>query len=131
MKKNQEYFDQMARFAGLVVLAVIVFGLLIGLTYGLLGYLSDNGRRLLATALIFAVLAAFALGLQVGKAHVKGIERGIDLKVGARERTQPTARPVVMQPTSAQRFDDLLPKVQPRGAIIVQRRDDDTTPIEL
>ena len=88
MKKHQEYFYEMAKFVGLVVLAVIVIGLLIGLTYGLLGYLSDNGRRLLATALIFAVLGAFVLGLQIGKAHVKGVERGIDLKIGAHDRTQ-------------------------------------------
>ncbi len=69
------------------------------------------------------------MALQVGKAHVKGVERGLDLKIGARERTQQTVRPIVTRPTSAQRFDDLLPPV--KRAAIVTRQDDDTTPIEL
>jgi hypothetical protein len=128
MKKHQQFFDDMAKFVGLFVIAVIVAGLAIGLVYGLLGYLSDNGRRLLATGLIFAVLGAFVLGLQIGKAHVKGVERGLDLKLGAKERAQ-AARAIVAQPSTAQRFDDLLPRVG--SAAIVQRRDEDTTPIEM
>jgi hypothetical protein len=129
MKRNQ-YLDDMAKFVGLFVMFVIGAALLIGLVYGLLGYFDDNGRRVLATGLIFAVLGAFLLGLQVGKAHMKGVERGLDLKLGGRERAQQITRPTAAQPSPAVRFDDLLPKVQP-GAIIVQRRDDDTTPIEL
>ena len=131
MKKNKEFFDDMAKFVGLCVIAVIVIGLLIGLVYGLLGYLSDNGRRLLATALIFAVPGAYLMGLQYAKSHRAGIERGLDLKLGGRERIQQAARPSVTQltPTPAQRFDDLLPKVQ--GAVIVQRSDNDNSPIEL
>ena len=82
MKKHQQFFDDMAKFVGLFVIAVIVAGLVIVLTYGLLGYLSDNGRRLLATALIFAVPGAYLMGLQVAKSHRAGIERGLDLKAG-------------------------------------------------
>ncbi len=131
MKKHHEFLDDMAKFVGLCVIAVIVIGLLIGLVYGLLGYLSDNGRRLLATALIFAVPGAYLMGWQVAKSHRAGIERGLDLKLGGRERVQQAARPVVTQPTPtpAQRFDDLLPKVQ--SAAIVQRNDNDHSPIEL
>lgn len=129
MKKHQDFFDEMTKFVGLFVIAVIVAALAIGLVYGLLGYLSDNGRRLLATALIFAVPGAYLLGLQYAKSHRAGIERGLDLKLGGRERAQQAARPSVITPTPAQRFDDLLPKVQ--SAVIVQRSDSDNTPIEL
>jgi hypothetical protein len=124
MKKHQQFFDEMTKFVGLFVLAVIVAGLCIALAYGLLGYLSDNGRRLLATALIFAVPGAYLMGLQVAKSHRAGIERGLDLKLGGRERAQQVTRPSLTQ-----RFDDLLPKVT--SAAIVQRNDNDTSPIEL
>ena len=130
MKKHQQFFDDMAKFVGLFVIAVIVAGLVIVLTYGLLGYLSDNGRRLLATVLVFAVPGAYLMGLQVAKSHRAGIERGLDLKLGGRERAQQTGAQRMLgvtQPTPAQRFDDLLPKVQ--SAAIVQRND--KSPIEL
>jgi hypothetical protein len=126
MKRNQ-YLDDMAKFVGLFVIVLVIAGTVIALVYGLLGYLSDNGRRLLATGLFFAVFGAFLLGLQVGRAHVRGVERGLDLKLGAKERAQ--ARPVAVQP-AAVRFDDLLPKVD-RQAVIVARQDNDTTPIDL
>jgi hypothetical protein len=130
MKKHQEFFDDMAKGVGLFVIAAVIVVLLIALVYGLLGYFDDNGRRLIATALVFGVFGAFVLGLQVGKAHVKGVERGLDLKLGAKERAQQVTRPVMPVPAQpAARYDDLLPKVQ--GAVIVPRRDDDITPIDL
>ncbi len=128
MRKNQEFFDDMAKFEGLVVIVLVVAGIVIALVYWLLGYLSDNGRRLLATGLFFAVFGAFLLGLQVGRAHVKGVERGLDLKLGAKERAQ--SRPVVKAQPTATRFDGLLPNVDQR-AVIVARQDSDTTPIDL
>jgi hypothetical protein len=127
MKKHQEYFDDMTKFVGLFVIIVIAVGVVIAMVYGLLGYLSDTGRRFLATGLIFAVFGAFLLGLQIGKAHVRGVERGLDLRLGAKERAR--TRPVAAQPTAA-RYDDLLPKVDQR-AVIVARQDGDTTPIDL
>ena len=128
-KATRELRDEVAKFVGLFVIIGLSSAVAVGLVYGVLGSLTDTGRHILATALIFAVAGAFVLGLQVGKAHVKGVERGLDLKIGAKERAQ-AARPVVMaQPVQAARYDDLLPKVS--GAIITQRRDDDTTPIEL
>ncbi len=134
MKRNQ-YLDDFAKFIGLFVMALVVGGLLIGLVYGLLGYFEDGSLRVVATVLVFAVLGAFALGLQVGKAHVKGVERGLDLKLGGRERAQSITRvqpgrPVVTQQVQpSHQYDDLLPRIT--SATIVQRRDDDTSPIEL
>jgi hypothetical protein len=128
MMKRDQWLDDMARFVGMFVLAAITAGVMVAVVYGLLGYFDDNGRRVIATALVFAVLGAFLLGLQVGKAHVKGVERGIDLKLGGRERAQQITRPAVTaQPSAAARFDDILPKVgsmqiidapQGRGEII-------------
>jgi hypothetical protein len=130
MKKHQEFFDDMAKGVGLFVIAAVIVVLLIALVYGLLGYFEYNSLRLIATVLVFGVFGAFVLGLQVGKAHVKGVERGLDLKFGAKERAQQTVRPPMQQPTVAARFDDLLPKVEQR-AVIVARQDSDTTPIDL
>ena len=117
----------MAKFVGLFVFAVVIAGILIAVVYGLMGYFADSGHPLLATVLMFGVVSAFLLGLQIGKAHVKGVERGLDLKFGARERAQ--AKPIAAQPPAA-RFDGLLPKVDQR-AVIVARQDGDTTPIDL
>ena len=125
--KRHQYLDDMAKFVGLFVMFAVGAALLIGLVYGLIGNLSKRGIHILATALVFGVVGAFLLGLQIGKAHVKGVERGLDLKIGARERTQ--AKPTAAQPPAA-RFDDLLPKVDQR-AVIVARQDGDTTPIDL
>jgi hypothetical protein len=110
MKKNQ-WLDDMAKFVGLLVMFVIGAAALVGLVYGLLGYFDDNGRRVLATGLIFGLFGAFLLGLQVGKAHVKGVERGLDLKLGGRERAQQIGRTVTAQPSTAAQYEDILPKV--------------------
>ena len=75
MKRNQ-WLDDMAKFVGLCVIAVVIAGILIAVVYGLLGYFDDNGRRLLATVLIFAVFGAFLLGLQIGKAHRGALNAG-------------------------------------------------------
>ncbi len=43
MKRNQ-YLDDMAKFVGLFVIALVVGGLLFGLVYGLIGNLSELGH---------------------------------------------------------------------------------------
>jgi hypothetical protein len=128
--KASELWNDLAKFVGLFVIIGLAAMVAVGLVYLVLGSLSDPGRHILATALLFAVPGAFVLGLQVGKAHVRGVERGLDLKISAKERAQPAARPVVsVQARPAVRHDDLLPKVP--SAVIVPRRDDDITPIDL
>ncbi len=126
----KQFRDELARFIGLVLMGFGVIAVVAAVVYGLIGNLSETGIHILATALVFAVPGAYALGLQQAKSHRAGIERGLDLKLGAKERAQQAARPTVQQPTAAARFDDLLPKVDQR-AVIVARQDGDTTPIDL
>ncbi len=96
---------EVATFIGLLVIGLLVVGA-IGLgVYALLDQLTDDGRHLLATALIFALPIAYLLGRREAKAHRVGLERGIDLKLGARERLQQSAQTV--KPTN----DDILPRV--------------------
>ncbi len=129
MKKNYGVLDEIGRWFGLVILAALIVGGIAILLYGLLDSMTDVGRHWLAVVLVMGLPLAFALGLQVGKAHVRGVERGLDLKLGARERAATPPKPVALQPTisRAVQFDDLLPK----PAIIVQRHDDDHGPIEM
>lgn len=124
MKRRDEFIDGLARFIGLAVLVLVVVGGLIALVYGVIGELTDEGRHILATALVFAVPGAWLLGWQVARAHRAGIERGIDLKIGAAARP---ARPTV--PSPGARFDDVLPKMG--QAVIVTRADDSRSSIDL
>lgn len=124
---------------------VFAFGLVsltllwLGLIYGLLGYIPADGQRWAATVTIAIILPGAVvltrwLSMREAHAHVKGIDTGIEKVSRAASdtadiRTRMTT--VIKAPplSAAQRYDELLPKVP--GAIIVQRHDDDTTPIEL
>jgi hypothetical protein len=133
MSKGKEIGNEIARFVGMFVLGALFLIGVILLVYGVLGNLTDTGRHILATALIFLIPIAYVLGLREGKAHRSGLERGIDLKLGARERAQ--ARPSPAQPmtgtsTPARSWDELLPRPE-QGAIIVSRSSTDNTPIDL
>lgn len=132
--------NEFLMFVGLTVIVLIIGGGLVFAVYSVIGELTDPGRHWLATGLVFLIPIAYALGLQSAKAHRKGIERGIDLKLGARERAQ--QRPIVTTPaatvptaaasavTRAARWnDDLLPSGG--HATIVTRRDTNTDPIEM
>lgn len=99
---------------GFSVITFTLIGGAIALVYGLIGELSDQGRHLLATGLVFAVVAAYLLGLQVARSHQSGIKAGLDLKLGARERVQAAAKPQPVTAPSAlyrPQHDDLLPRV--------------------
>ncbi len=113
MKKNYGVLDEIGRLFGLVVLAVLVIGGIALLLYGLLDTMSDTGRHWLAVALVMCLPLAFALGLQIGKAHVAGVKTGLDLKLSARERAaaKPIGPVLPQPPTPARNLDDILPKV--------------------
>ena len=120
--------DEIAKFIGLFVIGLTLIGLLGIAVYLIIGVLTDTGRHLLATALVFAVPGAYLLGLQVARSHKAGLQQGINLKLSARERTHLVlpSKPIA---TSAARFDDLLPSVG--QAVIVTRSDDNPTSIDL
>lgn len=122
---------EIALMVGLIVIALIIGGLLVWTVYSVIGTLTDNGRHWLAVGLIFAVPGAYLLGLQVARSHRAGFERGLDLKLSARDRERHTARPTTLtaQPPAAAKFDDLLPKMG--QAVIVTRADDSHSPIDL
>lgn len=117
--------DDLTKLIGLAVIVLILAGAAVLAVYAIIGGLSDTGRHLLATALVFAVPLAYVLGLQMAKSHRSGIERGLDLKLSARER----AAQKPSQPSPAVRFDDLLPR--PGGAVIVQRTANENDVIDL
>ena len=124
--------NEFLMYVGLVVIVLAVGGLLVWGVYTVIGTLTDNGRHWLAVGLVFAVPLAYALGLQVAKSHKAGIERGLDLKIGAAQR-QSTVKPTV-QPTPkvspAAQFNDVLPQVTPQ-AQIVMRTDDAQSTIDM
>ena len=74
--------NEFLMFVGLTVIVLVLGGGIVWAVYSVIGELTDPGRHWLATGLVFAVPIAYALGLQSAKAHRKGIERGIDLKLG-------------------------------------------------
>jgi len=134
MKKMR---DDFAKLLGLAIMTLIIGGGLVAIVYALIGSFTDNGRHWLAVVLVFALPFAYALGLQSAKAHRSGLERGIDLKLGARERAQQSTRPITtpINPAAsavvqvAKWNDDLLPRGS--QAVIITRRDVDNEPIEM
>lgn len=126
------YLDDMFKFVGLLVIALLIGGAIVAAVYFVLGSFTDQGRHWLATALVFCVPGAYLLGLQIAKSHKAGLQHGIDLKIGARERMkQATPQAAPAQPSApARSWDDLLPRPE-SGAIIVSRSSTDNTPIDL
>ncbi len=135
--------NEFARFLGLGIMLLAIVGGLIAAVYLVIGEFTNEGRHWYATVLTFAVPIAYVIGLQYAKAHRKGLEHGIDLKLGARERAQ--QRPIAATPampsaapspaaqaaTRAARWnDDLLP-TRSGQAVIITRRDGNTDPIEM
>lgn len=136
--------NELARLLGMAILALLIVGGMVAIVYVIFGEFTNEGRHWLATGLAFAVPAAYVMGLQYAKSHRAGLERGLDLKLGARERAQqrPIAAPPATTPsvsqtpaitaaTQAARWnEDLLP-ARSGQAVIITRRDDNTNPIEM
>jgi hypothetical protein len=124
--------NEFLMFVGLAVIVLLIGGAIVWGVYGVIGELTNEGRHILATGLVFAVPGAYALGLQIAKSHRAGIERGLDMKIGARERVQQSARPTVTPGpvvSPAARFDDVLPQV--KRANIIVRADDSQSSIDI
>ena len=112
---------------GFFITIVVVVGGIVLLIYGLLGYFDYNQLRMIAEALIFALPAGVWLGLRIGREHSKGVEKGIDMKIGAASKmkaaTQPQPKP------AAQDYSALLPQrpaQPPSRATIVYNEQRDT-----
>ena len=116
--------DDIARLIGLTVAGLVVIGAIFLGVYALLGAMDNNAVHVLATVLVFGVFIAYALGLQVAKAHRVGLEHGVDLKLSARERTV-AIRPA---PQVTPQWDDLLPR---QSAAIVQRHAGDMNIVDM
>ncbi len=138
-----KFINEFSRLLGMAILALLIVGGVIAGVYLVIGEFTDEGRHWYATALTFAVPIAYAIGLQYAKSHRAGLERGIDLKLGARERAQqrpitatpatPSAAqsPAITAATQAAKWnDDLLP-TRNGQAVIITRRDTNTDPIEM
>ena len=120
--RNEFFF-----FVGLTVVALTVGGLVIYGVYTVIGELTDEGRRILSTALVFAVVGAYLLGLQVAKSHKAGFKAALDLRLDAKQ----TARPVVTKPVAPapDRYTDILPTVQ--RAQIIMRTDQSQSALDM
>ena len=130
MSELKRVRNEIVFYIGLTVIVLGIGGTIVYGVYAVIGELTNEGRHILATGLVFAVIVAYLLGLQVAKSHRAGVERGLDLKIGARERaaTRPAVTPGPMV-SAAARFDDVLPQVT--RAQIVMRTDDTQSTIDM
>jgi hypothetical protein len=123
--KNNQFVNDMGKFVVLFVLAVaglLAIGLLL---YGLLGYIDDtpdNPQRVLAALLIMSLPVAYLVGRREGQAHSAGVDRGINIKVGAQRQTAP-AKAVTPPPGAQPSWQSLVPA--PVDIRIQQAHDDD------
>jgi hypothetical protein len=132
MSELKRVRNEFLMFVGLTVIVLVIGGAIVYGVYAVIGELTNEGRHILATGLVFAVVLAYLLGLQVARSHRAGIERGLDLKIGARERQQAVTRPAVTpgpMVSAAARFDDVLPQIA--RASIVMRTDDTQQSIDM
>lgn len=90
----------------LITIAVVVGGVIL-LFYWVLGNFEYNQLRMIAEALIFALPAGVYLGLRIGKEHSRGVEKGIDMKIGAASKMKAAAQPA--QPAKPD-YSNLLPQ---------------------
>jgi len=114
-------------FLGFTIVSMLLVGGSITAVYLIIGELTDQGRHILATGLVFGVIAAYLLGLQVSRSHTTGFKRALDLRLDAKQTARPAAplRPAAPQPN----YTDILPDV--RRATIVMRTDHNQNTIDI
>ncbi len=96
---KRDALDEFYRFIGLAVAVLVVFGLVNGLAFGLLGYLIEPASgRIITLALVWTALGAFVIGYRLGhrsgEEHVLGVHTGIEMKVAAQTRPPSAPRPL-------------------------------------
>jgi hypothetical protein len=122
--KNQ-FVNDMGKFVGLFVLALVGLVAIGLLLYGLLGYIDDaqNPHRVLSVLLIMSLPVAYIVGRREGQAHSAGVDRGINIKIGAQRQPAP-AKVIAPAPAGAQpSWQSLVPP--PVDIRIQQAHDDD------
>lgn len=112
-------FDRNALMRG--VAPLVAGAVIILVVYALLGELEKTGLQIVATVLLFALPVAYVFGLQTAKAHTRGLEHGVDVKVAAQKS----------QRKQAVNRDRFLPQIQQGEALIVTQDDGDDEPIDM
>lgn len=122
---NNKYLNEMTRFIGIFIMIIIALLAIAALIYGLLGYIDDtpdNPQRIVATLLLILLPIAYLLGRREGKAHREGVERGVNIKIGAARPPAP-ARIITPSPAGVPQWQSIVP---PSVDInIKQSREDD------
>ena len=112
--------DRLTRWGGTLVgmaLSVVV-------VYALLGALPKAVLQMLVMVLFLAVVAAYAIGLQSAKAHTRGLEHGVDVKMAAQKEQRSNRRPRADRST-------YLPDVPTSAALIITQDDGTNEPIDM
>lgn len=114
---------------GFSIVSMLIVGGSITAVYLIIGELTNEGRHILATGLVFAVIAAYLLGLQVSRSHTTGFKRALDLRLDAKPTVRPAA-PIAPRPApTAPNYADLLPNIS--RATIVMRTDHNQSTIDI
>lgn len=95
--------------------------LVIVVIYALLGTIEKTGLQIVATGLLLAIPVAYALGLQTAKAHTRGLEHGVAVKVTAQKARSKRVT----------NRDHFLPDVQRGEALLVVQDDETDAPIDM
>ncbi len=103
------------------VTPLVAGAVMILVVYALLGELEKTGLQIVATVLLFALPVAYAFGLQTAKAHTRGLEHGVGVKVAAQKS----------QSKQAVNRDRFLPEVRQGEALIVTQDDGADEPIDM
>lgn len=102
---------------GFSIVSMLIVGGSIAVVYLVIGELTDTGRHILATALVFTTIGAYLLGLQVARSHKQGFKQALDMRLDVRQPAKQLApKPATAAATS---YADILPAV-PRANIIMR-----------